>query len=489
MAIVFLIVGIIIGAVIGYFLKPTPTGVVSQEEYNKLLAENEELKKKVEQLSKQLEAATGAAGPTEITITVWAIGPDEPSVYRFEAFKVAAEKLNKMLEDLGSPIRVKIEGDFWTQSWGDYKKRFLMAMEAGKGPDIYCTGHEDVATHAEAGYIIPLDTYVQEYWDVVYFDIIPTLWDAVKYKGKIWAIPQDTEARPLYFRKDILKQLGWTDDEIEELPKKIEKGEFTIDDMVDLAKQAVDAGLVEVGLVHRCSPGWDYQQFYLAYGGRLWDPESGKLVFTKSAWMKFLKLFERMREEGVVDPNQFGSEWKTAFHERFTQGRALFASGGTWHKAEWIKKYGVTEEYFWENIGFALHPAGEKGGKPVTLSHPLVYMITKTCKNPDVAFLLITLVTDPTINSLHAVHSAHLAILNSQITNTKYVEDRFLAEVAYMLKYTTFIPLHPKYGLYNEMIYRAVSAVESGAASAEEAFEVFLSEVQDTLGDEVIIEE
>ena len=40
MAIVFLIVGIIIGAVIGYFLKPTPVGVVSEEEYNKLLAEN-----------------------------------------------------------------------------------------------------------------------------------------------------------------------------------------------------------------------------------------------------------------------------------------------------------------------------------------------------------------------------------------------------------------------------------------------------------------
>ena len=394
-----------------------------------------------------------------------------------------------MLEDLGSPIRVKIEGDFWTQSWGDYKKRFLMAMEAGKGPDIYCTGHEDVATHAEAGYIIPLDDYVKEYWDTVYYDIIPTLWDAVKYKGKIWAIPQDTEARPLYFRKDILKKLGWTDAEIEELPKKIEKGEFTIDDMVEVAKQAVDAGLVEYGLVHRCSPGWDYQQFYLAYGGRLWDPDTGKLVFTKSAWMKFLKLFERMRDLGVVDPNQFGSEWKTAFHERFTQGRALFASGGTWHKAEWIKKYGITEEYFWENIGFALHPAGEKGGKPVTLSHPLVYMITRDCKNPDVAFLLITLVTDPTINSLHAVYSAHLAILNSQITNSKYVEDRFLAEVAYMLKYTTFIPLHPKYGLYNEMIFRAVSAVESGAANAEEAFDVFLSEVQDTLGDEVIIEE
>ncbi|RLE65135.1 MAG: sugar ABC transporter substrate-binding protein, partial [Thermoprotei archaeon] len=454
----------------------------------RLLAENEQLKKKVEELTKQLEEA-GPGAPTEITITVWAIGPDEPSVYRFEAFKVAAEKLNKMLEDIGSPVRVKIEGDFWTQSWGDYKKRFLMAMEADKGPDIYCTGHEDIAYLAENNYIISLDDYVQEYWDIVYFDIIPVLWNAVKYKGKIWAIPQDTEVRLLYFRKDILRKLGWTDKEIEELPIKIEKGEFMIEDMVTVARQAVNAGLVKYGLVHKTTCETDYQQFYLAYNGRLWDPESGKLVFTKSAWKKFLKLFERMRNEEIVDPNQIGNSKKIAYYDRFAQGKTLFASGNIWDKAEWINNYGITEDYFWKNIGFALHPTGKKGDKPVTLSYSMVYTITKSCENKKIAFLLITLVTDPTINSLHAISSTHLAILSSQITNTKYKENKFLVELTYMLNYTTFIPLHPRYELYNEIICSVLKDVENGKYNAEEAFEVFLREVQEMLDDEVIIED
>ncbi len=474
-AIALLIVGIIVGAAIGYFVAPKGVPV----------SEYEAVKKQVEELKAQLEAAKA---PQEITIEAWTVGPDEPSVYRFENLKIAADKLNKMLEDLGSNIRVKITGFFWTQSWADYKKRFLLAMKAGKGPCIYLTGHEDVPTHAEAGYIIPLDDYIKKYWDTVYYDIFPVLWESVKYKGKTWAIPQDTEARPIYFRKDVLRKLGWSEAEIEALPEKVRKGEFTLDDLLRVAKEAKDKGLVKWGLVHRASKGWDYIQFYLAFGGRLWDSESGKMVFTKSAWKKWAEFFGKAVEMGVVNPNQLGGDWKSLFHEPFTKGEALFASGGTWHKAEWIQKYGLTEESFWENVGFMLHPAGEPGKKPVTLSHPLVYMVTSQCKYPEVAFLIITLATDPHINSLHSVNSAHLAILRSQITDTKYQEDKFLAEVAYMLDYTTFIPMHPKWGEYNDAIFRALSAIETGAATPEQAYEQLLADVQ-ALGDVVIFED
>ena len=474
-AIALFIIGIVIGAAIGYVV--TPKGVPASE--------YERVKSELERIRGELEALKA---PREITIVAWTIGPDEPSVYRFENLKIAAEYLNKMLKDMGINVTVKIDGFFWTESWGDYKKRFLLAMKAGKGPDIYLTGHEDVPTHAEAGYIIPLDDYIKKYWDLVYYDVFPTLWDSVKYKGKIWAVPQDTEARPVYFRKDVLRKLGWSEAEIEALPEKVRKGEFTLEDLLKVAKEAKERGLVEWGLLHRATKGWDYIQFYLAYGGRLWDPDKGKMVFTKSAWRKWCKFFERAVKEGVVNPNQLGGDWKSLFHEPAVKGRGLFISGGTWHKAEWIQKYGISESYFWDNFGFMLHPAGEPGKKPVTLSHPLVYMITSQCKYPEIAFLLITLATSPHINSYHAVNSAHLAILRSQVSDSRYVKDKFLAEVAYMLEYTTFIPMHPKWGDYNDAIYRALSAIETGAATADEAYETLLADVE-ALGDAVIIEE
>ena len=431
-----------------------------------------------------------------ITITVWTIGPDPPSEYRLKNFFIAADVLNKYLETLGANVRVKVTGEFFVSpvEWEEYKKKFYLAYKAGKAPDIYLTGHEDVGYLAEKGMIIPLDDYIKEYWNTTYYDVISTLWNAVKYKGKIWAIPQDTEARPLYFRKDVLRKLGWSEAEIEALPKKIERGEFTLYDLLKLAKEAVDKGLVKRGLVHRVKEGWDYLQFYLGFGGRLWDPEKGKMVFSKEAWRKTLKWFYDAvwgEYKGVIIPTQFSGDWTKDFHLPFTKGEALFCSGGTWHKAEWIKKGLITEEGFWKNIGFALHPAGEPGKKPVTLSHPLIYTITSQAKKRGVdkiAFLLITLVTNPHINSYHSVASAHLAILNSQILDSRYTKDPFLKDVAYMLKYTTFIPNHPKWADYSRIVFTVLRAVETGELGPEDAYNYLLSELKRTLGDALIIE-
>ena len=487
------IVGLIVGAAVMYAIAGiTAPSAVSREEYEKILEENKALKEKLEKLTEQLQAA----GAKEITVKVWTIGPDPPSEYRLKNIEIAAEILNKWLEMLGANVRVKIDGEFYVRpvEWGEYKNKFYLAAKAGKAPHIYLTGHEDIGFLADNDYIIPLDDYIEEYWDVVYYDVIPTLWNAVKYKGKIWGIPQDTEVRPLYFRKDILKKMGWSEEEIEEFPKKVERCEVTLWDLLEIAKEAKDKGLVERGILHRVKEGYDYFQFYLAFGGRLWDPDEGKMVFTKHAWRKALEWFHRaVWEYGVISPNQFSGDWDKDFHGPFTKGEALFLSGGSWHKGEWISKGLLTEEGFKENIGFALHPCGEEGLKPVTLSHPLVYTITKQAEKDgvaEVAFILITMATDPHLNAFHAIKSSHLAILFSEISDSRYVEDWFLRDVAYMLKYTTFIPNHPKWGDYSRIVFNILKAVESDKnLTPEQAFETLLKEIQRTLGDSVIIEE
>jgi inositol-phosphate transport system substrate-binding protein len=485
-AISFLVIGIIVGALIGYFVVPRPAA--APEEIQQIIAENEQLRAKVQQLMEMLE-------PGEVTVKVWTIGPDPPSEYRLENIKIAAGMLNTWLDYLGANVTVKVEGEFFVRpvEWGEYKNNFYLAFQAGEAPDIYLTGHEDIGFLAANDYIIPLDDYIEEFWDEVYYDIIPTLWDSVRFQGKIWAIPQDTEARPMYFRKDILRQLGWSEAEIAQLPRMIQNGEFTLYDLLELAKEAKDAGIVDRGILHRVKEGYDYFQFYLGFGGRLWDADRGKMVFTKSAWQKTLQWFyDAVYVYGVISPNQFSGDWDNDFHLPFTGGEALFLSGGTWHKGEWISKGLLTESEFNTNIGYALHPAGEPGLSPVTLSHPLVYTITKLAVDrgvADVAFMLITLATDPHLNSYHAVQSSHLAILYSQIQDSRYVQDPFLKDVAYMLDYTTFIPNHPQWGDYSRIVFNIIRAVESGDLSPEDAFNTLLDEIQTTLGDSVIIED
>ncbi|HIC88018.1 MAG TPA: extracellular solute-binding protein [Anaerolineae bacterium] len=445
-------------------------------------------------VEKATEAPTVAKGPEEVTIVAWTIGPDDPSFYRAKNLEAAAERLNKKLEAEGANVRVKVEATFDTTSWGDYKKRVLLAFEGKKAPDIVLSGHEDIAPWADAGYILSLDDYIAKYPDT-YNDIFETLWGAVTFRGKRWAIPQDTEARPMYFNKTRLKELGWSDEEVDALPEKIKNGEFTLYDMLEVAKEAQDKGVVQpgYGYWHRPKKGSDFYHFYYNCGGTLQDPESGKLVLDKKAAQCVYQFFwDATQEYKVTKTDLIGTEWKI-IHETVAGGKALFFNGGTWNWAEWRDKYlpgeADPEAYLWENIGFALIPAMKKGGKPNTLSHPLVYMVTAQSKHPDLAFRIITEATAPDLNALHAVQSGHLAILKSELQDPKYAEDKFAQAAAYMLEYTTFLPNNPDFGTLDEIYFGGISAVESGQWTPEEAVENVVADVQVELGDKVIIKE
>lgn len=215
----------------------------------------------------------------EITITAWTVGPDNPSYYRFDNLKTAAERLNKILKDLGVDLTVKVDGYFDTTDWSSFKQKVVFGIKSGQVVDIICSGHDDIGAWAKAGYIIPLDDYVKKYWDEEYYDFIPSLWEATKYKGKIYGIPQDTEARPFYINKQVLKKLGWSDEEINSLPDRIARGEFTFEDFIEVAKEAVEKGLVEWGLYHRPKAGIDYHQLMISMGIDFYDEEKAVFVY------------------------------------------------------------------------------------------------------------------------------------------------------------------------------------------------------------------
>ena len=395
-----------------------------------------------------------------------------------------------MLADAGIPITIKIEGTFWTGSWEDYKGKLLFMFQAGEAPDIILSGHEDIAAWADAGYIIPLDDYIAKYKGLWFFDdIIPTLWNSVKYKGKIWGIPQDTEARPFYFRKDLLMKMGWSENDIKAFKEKAWKGEITLWDILEICKEAIDKGVIQEGYCvwHRPKRGVDYYQIYLAFGGKLQDPTTGKLILDKKAMLNMLKwLHDAVHKYKALRSDMIGLDWKI-IHENWVGGKLLFWFGGTWQKAEWIKKYGMSEEDFWKLIDFIPVPPGEKGGKPVTISHPLVYMISSQSKHPELAFLIVALATNPLFNADHAIESGHLAIMYSELSVPKYKEDKWATVAASLLEFTQFAPNHPKFGVYDEIVFAAMRGVESGELTPEQALDYIVSQMQAQLGDQVII--
>jgi inositol-phosphate transport system substrate-binding protein len=438
-----------------------------------------------------VEAKTSGAvsGGEVVKITAWTIGPDAPSFYRRDNLIAAAETVNQELQKEGSNQRVQVEAIFESGGqWSDYKQKFILAAEAKQGPDIILAGHEDLAPWAAAGHVIELDAMVKKF-DAKFADLIPTLWDSVKLTGKTYAIPQDTEARPIYYRKDLLAKMGWDKAKIDGLADAVKKGDFAWPDLVSTAKEAVDKKIVEPGKgwYHRPSQGADFYSWYYQNGGQMQDKESGKLVLVKDALAKHYQVhFDAVRTNQITPQNMIGTEGRL-WHETVTSGKVLFYNAGTWTWKDWQATYKVPEQELWDNVGFMLVPAAAKGGKPVTLSHPLVYMVTANSKNPELAFRVIANATTADLNSKHAVQSAHLAILKSQAQDPNYQKDKFLLATGYMLDYTTFIPNHAKFGQYDEVLYRLLSAVESGQMQPAQAAEVAVDELRSQLKDQLIV--
>ncbi len=434
-------------------------------------------------------APSAQAQQRTIVIKVWTIGPDNPSKTRFENVVTAAERLNSDLKREGANYQVKVEGFFDTTAWDPYLRRALLAFQGADAPDIVQVQSFLIPTWAEAGFITALDDMIPKHPQ--FSDVVPSLWNAMRLKGKTWGIPQDTEARPLYFNKVLLKKMGWTDQQITDLPKKISSGEFTWDDVMTTAREARQKNVIEAGkgYYHRPVNGIDFLQWYRSFGGKDYDAQSGKLVFNKAAALRYYRWLRSAVDTGVLERDRLNGDWNR-WYQPVTDGdgKVLFFSGGTWQWAELEQQWVATrggEQWLFEHFGYAPHPTHIKGGKATTLSNPQVYTITAGSKNKDLALRLLAYTTVPDLDAKHAVGSAHLPVLRR---TAALVKNRFLNEVSYLLNYTTFAPPHPDLPKWQDAVYRGVSAVESGSATPEQAVDIVAGELQRTIGDKIIIE-
>jgi len=435
-----------------------------------------------------------AQDPVEVKISVWAMGTDTER-WRADNALDAAVALNAELKAEGSNITVVVDKVNGSGEWGDYKKKFAMAAENGSAPDIICSGHEDIAIWGQAGYIIPLADSVEQIKGMApeFDDVIDSLWNSASWRGKVWAVPQDTEARPLFFSKPKLKALGWSDADIEALPDKIMKGEFTLEDMIATAKEAVDKGIVEPGFGywHRPRKGGDFIQYYMSYGGEMYDKDSDKLVIVKDALERWYAFQRECVTSGITPDKYIGTEWKI-WHDTVTHDKALFWNGGIWQWADWAKNYVEGgEPTLFKNVGYALQPGSRDGGRPGTLSHPLVYMITteKASGNThrDLALRLLAKMTTPELNTRHAVESTHLGVLKSQMDYEPYKSSKFLASVTYMLDHNYYQPNHAMYGMWFDTVWDGMLAAEQGEKSPADAAKDAVKLLQLDIDDYLIV--
>jgi len=469
-----------------------------------------------------------ARGINEIKYTVWAAG-DPNSVMRMYGIVEGAEKINAIWSEEGINVEVTVE-KYWQDSFHALYDEFLSAVPQGTNGDFFVNSYVFIASLAEEGYILDITSYVNAY-SSEFADFYTPLMKAAQYGGKYYGVPQDTEARPLYIRKDVADCMNW---DLTDLAERVKNGEFTWYEVYEKAMAAKEAGCSTWGLIHRKGSAHpDLIQFIFAFGGELYDEAENKLVVDKEAIYKWFAVEYAFARAGLLPEDIMAWDWAQQIHPTIVSGDTLFDIGGTWYWTEWqTKKYytdpetgearALTPEEVAENFYYTLFPAGEPGKSPVTLSQPFMWMIASNAgkDNPGynehseayhmLAFLIVVGASDAEINAVHSIISAHVPVrkaaadlLNDEswiqrlvnleldlsdetknairdiVAATAKPENiAFLADVSYMLDYTKLAPSHPLYPKLADIFKEAIDKVIRGALTPEEAVNYVIQKIQ-----------
>ncbi|WP_028214913.1 ABC transporter substrate-binding protein [Paraburkholderia mimosarum] len=414
-------------------------------------------------------AFAGHALAADYTISVVAGGSGPNDTYRTDAIEMAADVLMKQAAAKGEHLKITVDKRSYSD-WDSFKQAVTLSAESGKAPNIVVTGHEDIAPWSQSGIIVPVDDYLDTSAPSIK-GIYPNLLKVASYNGKLYGVPQDAEARTMFMWKGSLRAIGYSDKQIDALPGRIKSGEYTLYDMLADAKKAQDKGLVApgYGFYPRPTAGPDYWQYYVSFGGQMQNPKTGKLVFDKQAIRKTYQFFADAVKMGVTRKDMIGTPWDQWYHE-VASGKAMFWQGGTWHYARYTGKEGLKD--FFSNVDYAMIPAGDRTGKANTLTHPLVYLITKqgSDKQNAIEARLIEIASEPRINALHALKSSHLGISPAEKNVEAYRADRWSTEATErLMPYAYAMPNDSDLGNLWNVYWKGLEAAWTGSKSPEEA--------------------
>ncbi len=327
----------------------------------------------------------------EVTFELWS-RQDPSGPLRSGNVEKAAERLNAALKAEGADTQVKVEvRQSPAPGFDEDALQLLRVYGIGEGPDMFVQAHEWICAFAQDGFVLDLEKYIAAN-PAPFEGIFPSLWEATKCHGDRYAIPQDAEARMFFYNKGLLREAGYDDAFIESLPDRVLAGEVTMDDLSAIAQQVVEKTDAQYGILHRPSVGPDYIMVFQSYGNSFQDEETGSLLLEPDKLAAAFGWFERNVENGVTPANNTAMEWDTIRAEFYANNNAAFWMYGIWDLgSRAFPTYGLPQDEteFNKNWGWIAAPPVEKGGKPSSLTHPIIYAVSADTEHPDLAVRLL----------------------------------------------------------------------------------------------------
>jgi multiple sugar transport system substrate-binding protein len=309
-------------------------------------------------------------------------------------------------------------------------------------------------------------------------------WAETQYQGKTYALPFDTDARALWYNKDLIKKAGEDPAQLD-----ISKGAPTVDTVVKMADKVTtkdSSGNYDVmgwipggpgpgGNPGAFDQGWHYTWGF-ANGGTFADLQACKVTPTNPgvvAGFQFLYDWAKDHDPSKVSrwvSSNFPTPQMPAQQNPFWTGKLAMTISGDWRIAE-QQKYAPDGHY-----DFTYIPVNNTGDQSVTWAGGWSMALIPGAKAPDQAWTFMKYIAGTEGQKIYTKESTHLPTLKSLLSDTSLYDPQH-ARFLELLKVAKNRPPLSAGVAYWDALTTAQGAVELNTKEPQAA----LQEVQDAV--------
>ena len=333
---------------------------------------------------------------------------------------------------------VKIELAFVS----DMGNRVVSAIPGGEKVDILAFSTEWIGRLADAGLVLPVSDYGVSKAFVRDTYIGPVA-DSVVYKGKVWGVPEALECLTWIYNKALITE--------SEIPKNT-------DELLVKAREwnAAHPGKFFFVYPAKNDPYFSAPWWYGA--GAYFVKEDGSVGLESAAGLKAAQFIAQLP---AIMPQPIDYVAATAL---FKEGKAAIIQDGPWFIPE-LEQAGM-------DYGLALLPEFDATGrKSMPFVSGKVLLVTRNCKNPDLAVDVLKYFTS-------AEAQVYLSKTNRTVPTNKAAAESAeikalpaIAHFAQQAAWSTPLPTTPYMSGLWEPVTAALEALWAGSATPEQVLQ------------------
>ena len=313
--------------------------------------------------------------------------------------------------------------------------RFSAVAGNGTGPDIIVGPSDWIGKFLIDELIEELDERIEENVD----EFLPELIDGVKYKNKIYGVPESYKTVALVYNKSMVKE-----------PPK------TTDDLIRIGKENTNFKEERYGLLYDVDNYYYHYAWLSGFGGGFFDDENKPLFDTK-AQIDALNFVNDLVYNYEIMPEDSSEEVAKLL---LLDNKAAMAIMGSWEMKDLYEssiEFGVAD----------IPTISSNGKKAKPLLGVEVYMLSKYSKNKNRAFRLIEFLTSEEVQ-VEGLNYGHIPSRKSVYSLRRFKKNKLRDYMeAYSMQKNSSVPMSTKpelhvavWGIGTEMLTRVISGGE-----------------------------